>query len=158
MIVGNRIQALADLQATHDEVHAHENAHAAEAGDLALSGPVITDTVTGPDGKEYARGGHVLLDTSVTGDPVEDKRRGGLMIRGAEAPLQVGSALSDSDIRIAAKGRQVEAEADRKIGLLGLLKTMVGGQPREFPLGQLQAMAAGLGLDIPPGRLFSALA
>ena len=51
------------------EVRRHEQAHKAAAGQFASGGPSY-DYQTGPDGKQYAVGGEVQIDTSeVPDDP-----------------------------------------------------------------------------------------
>jgi hypothetical protein len=153
-----RGQFLQKLQARHDEVVRHENAHHREAGDLAKSGPVLTDYVEGPDRKQYATGGHVIIDTSETGDPEKDLRRGQTIVRSAEAPLGVGSDLSQADITVAAKGRQIIAKSEQKLGKLNNLKNAVGGSVKNLSSSQVATLAKGLGLEMSPGRILNLLA
>lgn len=58
-----------ELKRRDQEVRAHEQAHLAAAGGFASGGPSYSYQ-TGPDGKQYAIGGEVGIDTSpVEGDP-----------------------------------------------------------------------------------------
>ena len=57
-----------ELQARDREVRAHEEAHKAAAGHLALGGPTY-EYERGPDGREYAVGGEVQIDTSREREP-----------------------------------------------------------------------------------------
>lgn len=58
-----------ELEQRDREVRQHEQAHLSAAGPYALGGPTF-DFQTGPDGKRYAIGGEVQIDTSpVDGDP-----------------------------------------------------------------------------------------
>jgi hypothetical protein len=60
---------VAKLEVTDRKVHAHEQAHMAAGGGLVKGGPSY-QYETGPDGKRYAVGGEVTIDTSeVKGDP-----------------------------------------------------------------------------------------
>ncbi len=62
-------QQLDQLQARDREVRAHEAAHQAAAGGLARGGASF-EFENGPDGRRYAVGGEVSIDTSkVSGDP-----------------------------------------------------------------------------------------
>ncbi len=62
-------QDVRELKERDREVRAHEQAHKTAAGAHALGRPTF-DFTTGPDGKRYAVGGEVSIDTGeVTGDP-----------------------------------------------------------------------------------------
>lgn len=83
------------------EVRAHEQAHLSAAGNRALGGVSFSYTV-GPDGKRYATGGEVSIDTSpVAGDPEATLRAAELIRRAALAPAEPS-----------AQDRQVAAEAN----------------------------------------------
>ena len=100
-------QRLNKLKARHDEVVRHEQAHYDKAGHLAASGPVLSDYVTGPDGNQYATGGHVKINTAETGDPFKDLENGKIIVASAEAPLEVDSEMSG---RRPQRGRQRESD------------------------------------------------
>lgn len=136
----------------------HEEAHYREAGALALSGPVYTDTVVGPDGKEYHTGGHVMINTSETGDPEVDAERGKIIVRAAEAPLSVDSDLSQADTTVAAKGRKMIEKSEQKLDKLNKLKQAVGGAASQLNTGQVKTLASGLDLQMDPGKILNFLA
>lgn len=149
---------LKKLKSRHDEVVRHEEAHYREAGHLARSKPVLSDFVTGPDGKQYATGGHVMIDTSATGDPEKDVQRGKTIVRAAVAPLSVDSQLSQADKNVAAKGRQLIEKSEKKLGKLKKLKNAVGGAASKLNRQQVKTLAQGLDLNMTPGRILNFLA
>lgn len=115
-----------ELQARDAEVRRHEAAHAAAGGQYA-GAPTFTYQ-TGPDGKRYAVGGAVSIDTSpVKGDPEATIRKAQQIRAAANAPADPSSqdrrvaALADSlrqqaQAELAAEQREErraeEAEAD----------------------------------------------
>ena len=151
-------ERLQKLKARHDEVVRHEDAHYREAGDLALSKPVLSDFVEGEDGKQYATGGHVMIDTSETGDPIRDAQRGRIIVRAAEAPLSVDSELSQADKNIAAKGRQIIEKSESKLDKLNKLKSTLGHMASRLSTQQVEGLARGLDLDMKPGKILNFLA
>lgn len=99
-----------ELKARDREVRSHEQAHVAAAGGLAQGGPSYTYQY-GPDGRAYAIGGEVNIDTSPGRTPEEtiDKAR---QIRAAAlAP----SDPSDQDRAVAAAAAQLEAQARQEL-------------------------------------------
>lgn len=94
-------RAIAELVATDRNVHAHEAAHLAAAQGLAISGASFSYT-TGPDGKRYATGGEVNIDTSEARTPAETIIKAGHIRRAAMAPVDPS-----------AQDRSVAAMADR---------------------------------------------
>lgn len=95
------------LKARDREVRAHEAAHKAAAGSLARGGASF-EFETGPDGRRYAVGGEVSIDTApVPGDPQATLRKAQVIRQAANAPAQP----SGQDRRVAAKATQMEAEA-----------------------------------------------
>ncbi|NPV85873.1 MAG: hypothetical protein HPY45_07685 [Anaerolineae bacterium] len=89
------------------EVRAHEQAHLAAGGNLVRGGAVF-EYKTGPDGKRYAVGGEVSIDTSeVPDDPQATLRKAAQIKRAALAPAQP----SAQDYRVAAQASQMEARA-----------------------------------------------
>lgn len=76
--------AVTQLQQRDQQVRQEEKAHAAVAGDLA--GPINYVYQRGPDGRQYAVGGSVGIQTSITsGDPAEVKRQAGRVAAAANA-------------------------------------------------------------------------
>lgn len=96
---------LSDLQKRDREVRAHEAAHAAAGAGLA--GAPSFSYVTGPDGRRYAIGGEVRIDTSSTGSPEEDIRRAAQIRRAALAPADP----SAQDLAVAARATRMEIAA-----------------------------------------------
>lgn len=93
------------------EVRAHEQAHVAAAGSLFRSGPHYTYE-TGPDGKRYAIGGRVSIDTApVEGDPQATIEKAARIRRAALAPADPSS----TDRAVAAKANRLAAEAQRQL-------------------------------------------
>ena len=99
-------QAIARLQARDRAVRAHEQAHLAAAGSLARSGADYTYQ-EGPDGKRYAIGGEVDIDTSRARSPDETIRKARQIRAAALAPANP----SAQDRAVAAEASRIEAEA-----------------------------------------------
>ncbi|MEM9177228.1 MAG: putative metalloprotease CJM1_0395 family protein [Myxococcota bacterium] len=89
------------------EVRAHENAHKAAAGRHARGGPTY-EYERGPDGRRYAVGGEVQIDTSpVPNDPDATILKMRQVRRAALAPAEP----SPQDRRVASEAAQQEAAA-----------------------------------------------
>ena len=100
-------QQLRKLQQRDAEVRQHEAAHMAAAGQYASGGPKF-EYQQGPDGKQYAIGGHVNIDVSpVPGDPEETERKAQQVRRAAMAP----GSPSAQDTKVAASAAQMATEA-----------------------------------------------
>ncbi|MCU7937806.1 MAG: hypothetical protein KZQ64_03485 [gamma proteobacterium symbiont of Bathyaustriella thionipta] len=96
-----------ELKRRDTEVRAHEQAHMSAAGNLAQGGANFSFE-TGPDGKRYAVGGDVSIDTSpVTGDPQATLRKAQQIRRAASAPVDPSS----QDRSVAAQAARMEAQA-----------------------------------------------
>lgn len=94
------------LVSRDQEVRTHEQAHAAVGGQYA-GAPTYTYT-RGPDGKRYAVGGEVGIDTSpVPNDPEATLRKMEVVIRAALAPAEP----SAQDRQVAAQAQTQMAEA-----------------------------------------------
>lgn len=98
------------LQQRDAEVRAHEAAHQAAAGGLANGGPSY-NMQRGPDGKNYAIGGHVSIDTSKGRTPEETLQRSSQIRAAALAP----SDPSGQDLKVAAAASQMAAEARQEL-------------------------------------------
>ena len=98
------------LKERDGEVRAHELAHLAAAGSLAQGGMKLTYQ-TGPDGRQYAVGGSVKIDTSEARTPEETVRKAQRIRAAALAP----SDPSPQDLQVAAKASQMEARARTEI-------------------------------------------
>lgn len=98
---------LRKLKQRDAEVRAHERAHMAAAGGNAVGGPHY-EYQKGPDGKQYAIGGHVDISlSSVDGDPEESEKNAQEVRRAALAPGQP----SGQDRAVAAQAASMEAKA-----------------------------------------------
>jgi hypothetical protein len=94
------------LKKTDQDVKAHERAHMAAGSGLVMGGASY-EYQRGPDGKMYAVGGEVKIDTSRENDPQATIRKMQKVRRAALAPAQP----SGQDRSVAAQASQIEAEA-----------------------------------------------
>ena len=94
------------LKRTDQEVKAHEKAHMA-AGAGLVTGGASYRYQRGPDGKMYAVGGEVKIDTSREKDPKATIRKMQQVKRAALAPTHP----SGQDRSVAARASQIEVEA-----------------------------------------------
>lgn len=95
---------IAKLKETDQAVRAHEAAHQAAGGGVVTSGASYTYTY-GPDGKAYAVGGEVGVDTSRAASPQANIDKGQRIRSAALAPVDP----SPQDYRVANVGAQLEA-------------------------------------------------
>lgn len=104
-----------ELQQRDREVRAHEQAHLAAAGPYARGGPTYT-TQTGPDGREYAIGGEVQIDSSpVQGDPEATIQKAQIVRAAALAPAEPSS----TDLAVAASATKMEQQARAELRSAG---------------------------------------
>lgn len=95
-----------ELQQRDREVRSHEQTHIAAAGGHA--GGARYSYQTGPDGRQYAVGGEVSIDTSkVPGNPEATIQKAQTVRRAALAP----ASPSGTDRAVAAAASQMEAQA-----------------------------------------------
>ncbi len=100
-------QQVEELKHRDSEVKAHEQAHLSAAGGLARGGASF-DYETGPDGKRYAVGGEVNIDTSrASDDPQANLRKAQQIRRAATAPADP----SAQDRSVASEASRMEAQA-----------------------------------------------
>ncbi|MBW8887219.1 MAG: hypothetical protein JF616_05605 [Fibrobacteres bacterium] len=100
-----------ELKKRDTEVKAHEAAHQAAAGGQARGGAAF-DYQTGPDGKNYAVGGHVDIDVSpVQGNPQATLEHARTAQRAALAPADP----SGQDRAVAAAAAQMAAQAQAEM-------------------------------------------
>jgi len=93
------------------EVRTHEQAHLAAAGGLANGGATFSFQ-RGPDGKHYAVGGEVSIDTSpVSGNPNATIRKAQQIRAAALAPADP----SAQDRAVAASANSLEAQARQEL-------------------------------------------
>ena len=104
-------QQVNELKQRDTEVKAHEAAHLGVAGGLA-SGGASYEYQKGPDGRNYAVGGEVSIDSSpVNGDPKATIAKAQQIRRAALAPANPSS----QDHKVVAKASQMEAEARQEL-------------------------------------------
>ena len=105
---------LDELQRRDVEVRTHEQAHMSASGGLVQGGASFTYQ-NGPDGKRYAVGGEVSIDTSkVADDPQANLAKAQKIRRAALAPSQPSS----QDRSAAASASRMEAEARAEVAQL----------------------------------------
>lgn len=97
-----------NLQQRDRAVRAHEQAHLAAAGSYARGGARYTFTM-GPDGRAYAVGGEVSIDTSSEDSPEATIRKMQVVRAAALAPAD--PSASDRAIAGAAQARESQARA-----------------------------------------------
>lgn len=98
------------LKQRDQEVRAHEQAHVAAGGHYVIAPPGY-DYTSGPDGRRYAVGGEVMIDTSkIAGDPSATIEKARTILRAALAPADP----SAQDQRVAAAARRMEMDAQRE--------------------------------------------
>ena len=103
-------QIVLELQQTDRQVRGHEQAHQAAAGGLARG--VSFTFVSGPDGRQYAVGGEVSIDTSpVSGDPEGTIQKAQQIRAAANAPANP----SGQDRAVAAQASQMEQAARQEL-------------------------------------------
>lgn len=99
-----------ELKARDREVRAHEQAHARVGGSYASS-PTYTFQ-DGPDGKRYAIGGEVQIDSApIPGKPEATIQKLDIVIRAALAP----SEPSSQDLKVAAQARENKIKAQAEL-------------------------------------------
>lgn len=99
-----------ELRKRDREVRQHEQAHVAAASGYALGGPKY-EFQNGPDGKRYAVGGHVNLDTSEEKTPEATLRKASALQKAATA----ASEPSSQDRAVASQASQMAAQARKEI-------------------------------------------
>lgn len=104
-------QAISELAARDRHVRAHEQAHLSASGGYATSGASFTYQV-GPDGRRYAVGGEVSIDTSpIAGNPEATIQKAQVIQRAALAP----SDPSAQDRSVHAQAVQMEVSARQEL-------------------------------------------
>ena len=103
------IEVIQKLRSRDAEVRAHENAHIAAAGGLASAASYSYQS--GPDGKRYAIGGHVNIDTSPGRNAQETLMKAERIRSAALAPADP----SPQDRAVAAQATQMASNARAQI-------------------------------------------
>lgn len=105
------LKKVAELKRRDTEVRAHEAAHLAAAGKYA-TGAASFEYKRGPDGKSYAVGGEVGIDTSpIPNDPQATLRKAQQIQAAAHAPANP----SAQDRQVAAQAAVMASEARAEI-------------------------------------------
>ena len=105
-------EELKPFQERDMEVRDHEKAHYDVAGSYAIGSPSYEFQI-GPDGEQYAVGGHVNVDTSeIAGDPSATYKKAEIIKRSALAPKD---DLSFEDYQVAAKADQMMIKARNEL-------------------------------------------
>lgn len=99
-------QQVAELRQRDAEVKAHEMAHMSAGGQYVRGGASYSYQ-KGPDGKRYAVGGEVSIDSGAEGTPEKTIRKAQIVRSAALAPADP----SPSDIKIAANASRMESAA-----------------------------------------------
>ncbi len=103
-------QLVQKLQARDSEVRAHESAHIAAGAGVVTGGASFTYQ-KGPDGKQYAIGGEVPVDTSPGSTPEETARKARKIKAAATAPANP----SGQDMKIASTASMMEMKATMEL-------------------------------------------
>lgn len=107
----DELAEVARLVAEDRRVRGHEEAHMAAAGRFALGGPSYAFT-TGPDGRQYAIGGEVQLDTAPVADnPEATVQKAETIQAAANAPADP----STQDRMVAAQAARMEEAAKQEL-------------------------------------------
>lgn len=105
-------QLIAELQSRDREVHAHEGAHKAVGG--ALVGNASYSYQTGPDGRRYAIGGEVSIDSGAEREPRATIAKMQRVVAAALAPAEP----SAQDRSVAGQARSTMADAQMQLNRL----------------------------------------
>ena len=127
-------RAVEDLKQTDQEVKAHERAHMSAGAGLVMGGANY-QYQRGPDGKMYAVGGEVKIDTSREKDPKDTISKMQQVKRAALAPSQP----SGQDRSVAARASQIEAEARIELLKENAKKPKQDGSTEETSTGVIPA-------------------
>jgi hypothetical protein len=101
-----------ELERIDKEVRAHEQAHLSAGGGLVRGGVSFTYT-QGPDGKQYATGGEVNIDTSKEDTPSKTIAKMQQVIAAAMAPADPSSqdyAVASAANKVISESRMQEAK------------------------------------------------
>lgn len=121
-----------ELKQRDQEVRAHEQAHIAAGGGL-VQGGASYQFERGPDGRMYAVGGEVSIDTSRERDPDQTIRKMQQVKRAALAPTDP----SATDKGVAARAAQIETQArmeKMQARMVEAEERQAGGQTAPLPL------------------------
>jgi hypothetical protein len=145
---------IAELRRVDRAVRAHESAHLA-AGAGVVSGGARFQFTVGPDGKRYAVGGEVPIDSSPGRTPEDTLAKAQIIRRAALAPADP----SATDRRVAAQAAAMEAEARAAIREAARAEAEgVRGGPNEDGSDRRLSLYRDVEADAPAATAFSARA
>lgn len=122
------MRLLNELKQTDAEVRRHETAHIAAGGRYITSGANFTYK-RGPDGRNYAVGGEVSIDTSpVPGDPEATIRKMRQVRSSALAP----ATPSAQDLKVASKASALASEAMSELMMMTAKETAQDNEVAAF--------------------------
>lgn len=105
-------QQLSKLQQRDREVRSHEQAHIS-AGGQHVSGGASYSYSKGPDGRQYAIGGSVSIDTSpIAGDPEATQEKARMVRSAALAPGQ--PSAQDQNVAAQAATMEMQAQTEKR--------------------------------------------
>lgn len=115
------------------KVRQHEMAHLVASGGLAQGGPSFSYQ-RGPDGQNYAIGGHVSIDTSPGKTPEETLQKAQTVMAAALAPADP----SGQDLAVAAKASQMAVKARTELTQQQAAeRSDLGRRDQDTPAGRL---------------------
>lgn len=127
-------QVINQLKSRDAQVRAHEMAHLSAAGGYASGGASYVFQV-GPDGRRYAIGGEVGIDTSpVAGDPQATLQKAMVIQRAALAPAEPSS----QDMRVASLAVQMAMQARLELSAQKTEQDNQNGADNSPQSGQMQ--------------------
>lgn len=124
---------VAELELIDTKVRAHEMAHLAAAGSHATGGANF-QYVKGPDGKRYAVGGEVGIDTGKASSPEATISKMQTVRTAALAP----SDPSPQDRKVAARASLVITEASHELQMIRLEQTKGKAEGKAIPEAGLE--------------------
>lgn len=109
-LTAEQAKVVEQLKQRDQVVRQHEQAHISAGQGIILSGPTY-DYQTGPDGKRYAIGGEVRIDTSMPDNPEDALTKAQKIKSAALAP----SEPSSQDLMVARKAQSMEQTARQEL-------------------------------------------
>ena len=106
------VRQVEQLKRRDREVRRHELSHKAIAGAYARGAPSYAYRI-GPDGRRYAVGGEVSIDSSKANDPRETLRKAEVIRRAAMAPAH--PSMQDRQIALQASAMAAEARYELQL-------------------------------------------
>ncbi len=144
------LRELALLKKIDAKVRAHEMAHLAAAGAYARGGASF-QYKRGPDGRNYAVGGEVPIDTSKEATPEETIAK----MRQVRAAALAPADPSPQDLKVASSATAAISEAQKELRMLELDARMraVQRRPAEEGAQVVPGSGAGQGRGVPPAQV-----